>query len=75
VSEYACKRHVGLYVYEKTTLLNFRDLPNSNIEKGEVLEQLRALEYGIPIGITEVNFVSLGVDTAEDLEKVRRILV
>jgi 3-deoxy-manno-octulosonate cytidylyltransferase (CMP-KDO synthetase) len=75
VSDYACKRHVGLYIYERETLLNFRNLPVSDIEKGEVLEQLRALEDGIPIGIVEVNFISLGVDTPEDLEKVRRILV
>ena len=75
VSNYACRRHVGLYVYRKETLINFRNLPVSNIEKGEVLEQLRVLESGIPIGLAEVNFISLGVDTPEDLEKVRQILV
>jgi 3-deoxy-manno-octulosonate cytidylyltransferase (CMP-KDO synthetase) len=74
-SNYVCKRHVGLYIYRKETLLNFMDLPVSSIEKGEVLEQLRALESGIPIGIAEVNFISLGVDTPLDLEKVRQILV
>ncbi|MEO7161638.1 MAG: 3-deoxy-manno-octulosonate cytidylyltransferase, partial [Bdellovibrionia bacterium] len=74
-SNYVCKRHVGLYIYRKETLLNFMDLPASGIEKGEVLEQLRALESGIPIGIAEVNFISLGVDTPLDLEKVRQILV
>jgi 3-deoxy-manno-octulosonate cytidylyltransferase (CMP-KDO synthetase) len=75
IQDYACKRHVGLYVYEKEALMAFRKLPPSAIEKGEVLEQLRALENGIPIGIREVDFTSIGVDTPEDLEKVRRILV
>jgi 3-deoxy-manno-octulosonate cytidylyltransferase (CMP-KDO synthetase) len=74
-SKLICKRHVGLYVYKRETLFQFRDLPVSGIEKGEVLEQLRALECGIPIGITEVNFISLGVDTPVDLEKVRQFLV
>jgi 3-deoxy-manno-octulosonate cytidylyltransferase (CMP-KDO synthetase) len=72
---FTCKRHVGLYVYTQSTLLQFRSLPVSGLEKAEVLEQLRALENGIAIGITEVDFVSIGVDTLEDLEKVRQILV
>jgi 3-deoxy-manno-octulosonate cytidylyltransferase (CMP-KDO synthetase) len=72
---FACMRHVGLYVYERETLFKFRSLPPSRIEKAEVLEQLRALENGIPIGIVEVNFVSIEVDTQEDLDKVRSVLV
>jgi 3-deoxy-manno-octulosonate cytidylyltransferase (CMP-KDO synthetase) len=74
-SDYACRRHVGLYVYRRDTLFQFRSLPPSSLEKAEILEQLRALEHGIPIGITEVDFTSIGVDTPEDLEKVRRHLV
>ena len=74
-SGFACYRHVGLYIYTKETLLRFSTLPPSPIEKAEVLEQLRALENGIPIGITEVDFTSVGVDTPEDLEKVRRLLL
>lgn len=72
---FACRRHVGLYVYTRETLMRFRSLPPSPIEKGEVLEQLRALEDGISIGITEVDFLSIGVDTAEDLARVREVLV
>ncbi len=67
---FACHRHVGLYVYTRETLARFRKLPPSPIEQGEVLEQLRALEAGIPIGIVEHDFVSLGVDTPEDLKRV-----
>lgn len=75
VSDYACRRHVGLYVFTREMLMRFRDLPPSPLERGEVLEQLRAMEAGIPIGVAEVRFTAIGVDTPEDLEKVRRNLV
>jgi 3-deoxy-manno-octulosonate cytidylyltransferase (CMP-KDO synthetase) len=71
---FACRRHVGLYTYSKECLFRIRSLPQSPIEKGEMLEQLRAMEDGIAIGIKEVNFTSIGVDTPEELEKVRKIL-
>lgn len=71
---FVCRRHVGLYTYTKETLHRIRALPQSEIEKGEMLEQLRAMEDGIAIGITEVDFLSIGVDTPEELEKVRSIL-
>lgn len=74
LKEVACHRHVGLYVYRRDTLYQFRDLPPSRLEKGEVLEQLRAMENGVPIGITEVDFVSIGVDTQADLDQVRKYL-
>jgi len=69
-----CRKHVGLYVYTRETLLKFSELPASALEKAEVLEQLRALQAGIAIGIAEVNFESISVDTPEDLEKVKKIL-
>jgi 3-deoxy-manno-octulosonate cytidylyltransferase (CMP-KDO synthetase) len=72
---FCCQRHVGLYVYEREALMRFRSLPVSSLERGEVLEQLRALEDGMVIGVAEADFVSLGVDTPEDLEKVRQFLV
>jgi 3-deoxy-manno-octulosonate cytidylyltransferase (CMP-KDO synthetase) len=68
-------RHVGIYVYDHATLMRFRALPPAAIEQAEVLEQLRALADGIPIGVAEVEFTSIGVDTPDDLEKVRRLLV
>ena len=71
---YACRRHVGLYAYTRDTLFRIRSLSPSSLEKGESLEQLRAMEDGIPIGIAEVVFNSIGVDTPEELEKVRAIL-
>jgi 3-deoxy-manno-octulosonate cytidylyltransferase (CMP-KDO synthetase) len=74
-SIYVPMRHVGIYVYDHATLTRFRSLPPAPLEQAEMLEQLRALADGIPIGIAEVNFVSVGVDTPDDLEKVRRLLV
>lgn len=71
---FACRRHVGLYTYTKECLFRIRSLPQSALEKGEMLEQLRAMEDGIAIGIREVNFTSIGVDTPEELDKVRKIL-
>ena len=46
-------------------------LPPSAMERSEALEQLRALEHGIRIKTLETQFESIGVDTAEDLERVR----
>jgi 3-deoxy-manno-octulosonate cytidylyltransferase (CMP-KDO synthetase) len=71
---FASQRHVGLYVYARDALLRFTALQPSALEKAEVLEQLRAMDQGIPIGIKEVDFTSIGVDTPEDLEKVRKVL-
>lgn len=73
-SPFACRRHVGLYTYTKECLFRIRALPQSAWEKGEMLEQLRAMEDGIAIGIKEIDFLSIGVDTPDELEKVRKIL-
>ncbi|MFN7685425.1 MAG: 3-deoxy-manno-octulosonate cytidylyltransferase [Oligoflexia bacterium] len=71
---FACRRHVGLYVYRRETLIRFSRLPPCAMERAESLEQLRALQAGIAIGIAEIDFTSIGVDTPEELEKVRTIL-
>lgn len=65
-------RHVGLYVYRRDCLLRLARLPPTELERSEALEQLRALEYGIRIKVIETQFDSVGVDTPEDLERVRR---
>jgi 3-deoxy-manno-octulosonate cytidylyltransferase (CMP-KDO synthetase) len=66
-------RHVGLYVYRRDCLLRLAGLPATDMERAEALEQLRALEYGIRIKAVETRFDSIGVDTPEDLERVRAI--
>jgi len=64
-------RHVGLYVYRRACLLRLAALLPTPMEQSEALEQLRALELGIRIKVVETQFDSVGVDTAEDLARVR----
>ena len=68
--------HLGLYAYTKECLLRFAKLPPTPLEKIEGLEQLRALEHGIPIQVVETRCGAelVSVDTPADLERVRRIL-
>jgi 3-deoxy-manno-octulosonate cytidylyltransferase (CMP-KDO synthetase) len=66
--------HIGLYVYRREVLLRLACLPPTPLEERERLEQLRALEHGIRIRVVTTDKPSLGVDTPEDLERVRRML-
>ena len=63
--------HVGLYAYRRTALLRFASLPPTALERAEALEQLRALGHGIRIKAIETAHRTIGVDTPEDLERVR----
>jgi 3-deoxy-manno-octulosonate cytidylyltransferase (CMP-KDO synthetase) len=54
--------------------LEFTKLPQSKLEKIEMLEQLRALENGAKIKVVEVKESSIGVDTLDDFERARFIL-
>ena len=66
--------HVGLYAYRRSALLVLAALEPTPLERAESLEQLRALEHGIRIRAVETQYDSLGVDTPEDLEHVRRLI-
>jgi 3-deoxy-manno-octulosonate cytidylyltransferase (CMP-KDO synthetase) len=66
--------HVGLYVYRRATLLKLAALPPTAMERAEALEQLRALEHGIRIKAVETAYQTIGVDTREDLARVRALL-
>ncbi len=66
--------HIGVYAYRRETLARFVALPPSPLEVREKLEQLRAVEAGMRIDVTIVDSVPLGVDTPEDLERVREML-
>lgn len=68
------RKHTGLYVYRRLFLLEFTGWPQSNLERTEQLEQLRALERGVVIRVIEAAAPSVGVDTLDDLERVRAIL-
>jgi 3-deoxy-D-manno-octulosonate cytidylyltransferase len=67
-------KHLGIYGYQREALMRLASLPPSPLERSESLEQLRALENGIPIRVLVVEQGSQGVDTAEDLERVEKIL-
>jgi 3-deoxy-manno-octulosonate cytidylyltransferase (CMP-KDO synthetase) len=64
------KKHTGLYVYRREYLLRFTKLPQTWLEKYEMLEQMRALENGARIKVVEAAASSIGVDTPEDYERV-----
>jgi 3-deoxy-D-manno-octulosonate cytidylyltransferase len=72
--DYPALKHMGLYVYTKDSLQRFCALQLSSWEEGEGLEQLRALGAGMSIGVALVKEDSIGVDTSEDLEKVKTLL-
>jgi 3-deoxy-manno-octulosonate cytidylyltransferase (CMP-KDO synthetase) len=67
-------KHIGMYGYTKDFLFVYRDLPRTEWEQTEKLEQLRALHAGYAIKAVETRYDTIGVDTAEDLEKVRKII-
>ncbi len=68
------RKHTGLYVYRREFLLQYTKLKQTKLEKTEMLEQLRVLETGAKIKVTEVSDSSIGVDTREDFERVRKLL-
>ena len=65
-------KHVGVYGYRRAFLLEITALPQTPLEITESLEQLRVLEHGYRIRAIETRYESIGVDTPEDLERVRR---
>lgn len=66
--------HIGIYAFRRAALARFVALPPSPLEQREKLEQLRALEAGLTIGVARVDQVPLSVDTPADLEKARKAL-
>ena len=66
------RKHTGLYVYRREALLAMAGWPQTELEVTESLEQLRALEHGVRIKAIRASAASIGVDTIEDLAKVRK---
>jgi len=66
--------HIGLYAFRREVLEQVVKLPPSGLEQAESLEQLRWLEHGITIRTAVSDLPSLGVDTPEDLERIRKQL-
>lgn len=67
--------HVGIYAYRRKVLDRYVSLPPSPLERRENLEQLRALENGMRIACVRMEHGPFGVDTAEDLERARGMLL
>jgi 3-deoxy-manno-octulosonate cytidylyltransferase (CMP-KDO synthetase) len=66
--------HLGIYAFRREALQRFVALPPSALELAEGLEQLRALENGIPILVLDAPHPAFGVDTPEDLQRVEEIM-
>ena len=67
-------KHIGLYAYRRPFLLTVSRLEPTPLERAERLEQLRVLEHGYRIMTAETDRNPIGVDTQEDLERVRRLV-
>ena len=67
-------RHIGVYVYRKSFLLEYLSWPEGVLEKCEKLEQLRILERGYQIKVVESASLSPGVDTPEDISIIEKLL-
>jgi 3-deoxy-manno-octulosonate cytidylyltransferase (CMP-KDO synthetase) len=67
-------KHLGIYGYQRETLLRLVQFPMSSLERAERLEQLRAIENGIQIAVVRVDYDSVGVDVPEDVMRVEKLL-
>lgn len=70
-------RHIGLYVYRYATLQQYLDLPATELELVEGLEQLRALEHGIPIKVVQVDYRGrshCAIDSQADIDYVESVI-
>jgi 3-deoxy-manno-octulosonate cytidylyltransferase (CMP-KDO synthetase) len=67
-------KHLGIYGYRRDALLRLVKWPVSPLERAEKLEQLRALENGIPIAVVTVDYDSIGVDVPADVKRVEQLL-
>ena len=64
--------HLGIYGYKREALFNMRALPQTQLEKTESLEQLRALQNGMRIITSVVDIKPIGIDTMEDFERFKQ---
>jgi len=67
-------KHIGVYAFRKEALLDFYHHPMTPLEAAEKIEAIRYLEVGKKIKMVETPFLSIGIDTPEDLEKAQQIL-
>lgn len=67
-------KHIGIYAYRKSFLEKLARLSPTPLEQIERLEQLRILEHGYKMGVAEVVYDGMAVDTPSDLAKIKRFL-
>lgn len=67
-------KHVGIYGYKRDFVIEYAKMEPTALELSESLEQLRAIENGYKIKVMETPYKILGVDTQEELEKVREYI-
>ncbi|MDX1629184.1 MAG: 3-deoxy-manno-octulosonate cytidylyltransferase, partial [Fulvivirga sp.] len=71
VAQHQYYKHIGIYGYRADILKEVTSLPVSSLEKAEALEQLRWIENGYKIVTGFTVYETIGIDTPEDLEKVK----
>ena len=67
-------KHIGIYGYKREALFKMTKFPQSEVEKAESLEQLRALYNGMKIKTSVVKYNSIGIDTIEDLNAFKKLV-
>jgi 3-deoxy-manno-octulosonate cytidylyltransferase (CMP-KDO synthetase) len=67
------KKHLGIYAFKSSIVERLSLLGNSSLEKIEMLEQLKWMEYGYTITAAEVSYNGFGIDTPKDYEKLKAI--
>ena len=72
--EHLYYKHIGVYAFRKEALLKFADLAMTPLEISEKIEAIRYLENGMKIKMIETDFIGVGIDVPEDLEKAKAIL-
>lgn len=67
-------KHIGVYAFRKSTLIDFFQTPKTPLELAEKIEGIRYLEVGKRIKMIETKNLTIGIDTPEDLEKAKETL-
>ena len=72
--EHLYYKHIGVYAFRKEALVKFANLEMTPLEISEKIEAIRYLEHGMKIKMIETDFIGVGIDVPEDLEKAKAIL-
>lgn len=67
-------KHIGVYAFRKEALIRFSSLEMTPLEISEKIECIRYLENGMKIKLIETDFIGVGIDTPEDLEKAKKLI-